>query len=72
MASYAIVLCPIASILCVDFFIVKAGKYHVPELYDPSGIYKYTWGCNWRAAVALVVSIAPSSSRPPCLAMTSH
>jgi NCS1 family nucleobase:cation symporter-1 len=60
MASYAVVLAPIASILVVDFFIVKRGAIHVPMLYDPQGIYRYSYGCNWRAALALVIAVAPN------------
>ncbi|KAK4701025.1 nucleobase:cation symporter-1, NCS1 family, partial [Phenoliferia sp. Uapishka_3] len=60
MASYAIVLAPIAAILCADFWVVKGQKYNVPELYDPRGIYRYTYGVNWRALVALFVSIGPN------------
>ncbi|KAM0746115.1 hypothetical protein T439DRAFT_330088 [Meredithblackwellia eburnea MCA 4105] len=60
MGSYAIVLAPIAAILCADYYVVKGSKYNVPELYDPHGIYRYTAGFNWRALVALVVSIGPN------------
>lgn len=59
MASYAIVLAPIAAVLASDFFLVKRGRYDVPALYNPRGRYTYTWGINWRALVALIVSIGP-------------
>lgn len=32
MGSYAIVLAPIAAILCADYYLVKGSKYNVPEL----------------------------------------
>lgn len=60
MGAYSIVLAPIGAILAADFFVVKKEKYNVPELYDPRGIYRFSHGINWRAAVALVVSIAPN------------
>ncbi|GAA6053603.1 hypothetical protein JCM3770_001548 [Rhodotorula araucariae] len=61
MASYSIVLAPIAAILCTDFFLVKRGKYNVPELYNfGKGIYHYTYGCNLPALAALVVAIPPN------------
>lgn len=60
MGAYSIVLAPIASILCADYFLVKGSKYNVPELYDPRGIYRYTYGFNWRALVALCVAIPPN------------
>ncbi|ORY88385.1 putative allantoate transporter [Leucosporidium creatinivorum] len=60
MGAYSIVLAPIGAILAADFFVVKSQKYNVPELYDPRGIYRFSYGVNWRAAIALVVSIAPN------------
>lgn len=39
--ALAVVLAPIAAILCADFFFVKRGKYNVPELYNfGEGIYR--------------------------------
>lgn len=60
MGAYSIVLAPIAAILCADYFVVKSSKYNVPELYDPKGIYYYTYGFNWRALVALCVAVPPN------------
>lgn len=60
--------------------VVKSSKYNVPELYDPKGIYYYTYGFNWRALVALCVAVPPnlpvrsfplfSSSRTPSLTLS--
>lgn len=61
MASYSVILCPLSTIMAVDFFIVKGGKYNVVDLYDPKGIYQYgRYGVNWRALVALLVSVTPN------------
>ncbi|GAA5847046.1 hypothetical protein JCM9279_002667 [Rhodotorula babjevae] len=61
MASYSIVLAPIAAILCSDYFLVKKSKYNVPELYNYGrGIYRYTRGFNLPALGALLVSIPPN------------
>ncbi|GAA5869693.1 hypothetical protein JCM16303_000550 [Sporobolomyces ruberrimus] len=60
MASYAIVLVPLASILAADYYFVKKGKYNVPELYDFSGIYRYKRGFNLAAVAALLVSVPPN------------
>lgn len=60
MASYAIVLIPLASILAADFYLVKKQKYNVPELYDFSGIYRYKRGFNLAAVAALLVSVPPN------------
>ncbi|GAA5831919.1 hypothetical protein JCM3766R1_000156 [Sporobolomyces carnicolor] len=60
MASYAIVLVPLAAVLAADYYFVKKGKYNVPELYDFSGIYRYKRGFNLAAVAALIVSIPPN------------
>ncbi|GJN90661.1 hypothetical protein Rhopal_003673-T1 [Rhodotorula paludigena] len=60
VSGYAIFLGPFAGILTADYFLVKRKAYHVPELYDPRGIYRYSGGCNWRAAVTLVLTVTPN------------
>lgn len=60
MASYSIVLAPIAALLAIDFFVVKRRRLDVYELYRPDGIYNFTFGWNWRAYVALICAIAPN------------
>ncbi|GAA6058609.1 hypothetical protein JCM10212_004020 [Sporobolomyces blumeae] len=60
MASYAIVLVPLASILCADYYFVKRSKYNVPELYDFTGIYRYKRGFNFASIAALLVSVPPN------------
>ncbi|GAA5975902.1 hypothetical protein JCM11641_002833 [Rhodosporidiobolus odoratus] len=60
VAGYAIFLGPFAGLLTADYFLVKRQAYHVPELYDPHGIYRYTSGMNWRAFVTICVTVAPN------------
>lgn len=60
MASYSIVLAPIAMLMVIDFFIVKGRKLDIYELYRPHGIYRYIKGWNWRAYVALAIAFAPN------------
>jgi NCS1 family nucleobase:cation symporter-1 len=60
MASYSIVLAPIAILMVVDFYVVKKKKYNIYEMYRPKGIYRYWKGWNWRAYVALICAIAPN------------
>nr|XP_019007383.1 uracil transporter FurD [Kwoniella pini CBS 10737]OCF46164.1 uracil transporter FurD [Kwoniella pini CBS 10737] len=60
MASYSIVLAPIAALMAIDFFVVKKRKIDIYELYRPKGIYSFSKGWNWRAYVALIVGIAPN------------
>ncbi|CAK7268765.1 hypothetical protein SEPCBS57363_003258 [Sporothrix epigloea] len=59
MGGYSVFLAPLASILAVDFWLVKRCHIDIPALYDPHGRYRYTKGCNWRAFVAFIVPVAP-------------
>ena len=43
-----------------DFWVVHKRRYDTLALYNPYGIYRYTYGVNWRAVVAFLVGIAPS------------
>ncbi|GAA6032737.1 hypothetical protein JCM8097_000767 [Rhodosporidiobolus ruineniae] len=58
--AYPCFLAPIACIMFTDFFIVRRGKLHVEDLYDPNGPFWYTWGFNWRAYVAWICALAPN------------
>ncbi|KAF2125506.1 uracil permease [Dothidotthia symphoricarpi CBS 119687] len=60
MAAYAVFLGPIAAIMVFDFWLVHKRKYDTLALYQPHGIYRYTYGMNWRAVVAFVVGVAPN------------
>jgi cytosine/uracil/thiamine/allantoin permease len=60
MSAYAIFLGPIAAIMLFDFWVVHNRKYDTIALYNPHGIYRYTYGVNWRAIVAFLVGVAPS------------
>ena len=54
-------LAPIAAILGSDYWITKNRHIDVPALYRAHGRYRYNkYGSNWRAAIALVVSITPN------------
>ncbi|KAI5857400.1 NCS1 nucleoside transporter [Durotheca rogersii] len=59
MGGYAVFLGPMAGIMASDYWLVKKGNVDVPGLYDPDGRYRYVGGCNWRAAVAFIVPVAP-------------
>jgi hypothetical protein len=60
MASYSIVLAPIAFLMVLDFYFVKGRKLDIYELYRPKGIYRFSKGWNWRAYVALAIAVAPN------------
>lgn len=60
MASLGIFLSPIMAITISDYWIVKRRRIDVPALYDPNARYRYWAGLNWRAAVAMLCSVAPN------------
>jgi NCS1 family nucleobase:cation symporter-1 len=60
MASLGIFLAPIIAISIGDYWIVKQRRVDVPGLYRPHGRYRYQFGTNWRAAVAMLISIGPT------------
>lgn len=60
MSGLSIFLAPIAAILACDYWAVKKKAVDVPSLYRRHGRYEYQHGCNWRAAVAFIVSVAPN------------
>ncbi|KAL5635897.1 hypothetical protein ACGC1H_004636 [Rhizoctonia solani] len=60
MGGYTVFLGPICSIMIVDYWLVHKGKIDIPALYNPNGRYRYTKGVNWRALLALLVSVPPN------------
>ncbi|GAA5820202.1 hypothetical protein JCM11251_005524 [Rhodosporidiobolus azoricus] len=60
VSGYAIFLGPFAGLLTADYYLVKRTAYHVPELYDPNGIYRYSAGANWRAVATICLVVAPN------------
>ncbi|KAK9448188.1 permease for cytosine/purines, uracil, thiamine, allantoin-domain-containing protein [Limtongia smithiae] len=59
MGGYSIWLGPICGILVADYFFVHKRKYDTYELYNFDGIYKYKYGCNWRAFVSFTIAWVP-------------
>ncbi|KAL2209492.1 putative uracil permease [Sarocladium strictum] len=60
MNSLGIFLAPMMGVQIADFYVVKRMKLDLPALYQPHGRYRYTYGINWRAALALVCAIGPT------------
>jgi NCS1 family nucleobase:cation symporter-1 len=60
MSALAIFLAPIAAIMAADYWIVRRGAIDVPALYQSHGRYRYDAGFNWRAAAAMLISLAPN------------
>lgn len=60
MGALAIFLAPIAAIMAADYWVVRQGAVDVPALFQTHERYRYEAGFNWRAAVAMAVSLAPN------------
>ncbi|KDQ12362.1 hypothetical protein BOTBODRAFT_56931 [Botryobasidium botryosum FD-172 SS1] len=58
--GYTVFLSPICAIMVTDYWIVQRGRVEVSELYQPYGYYRYTKGINWRALLAVLVSVPPN------------
>ncbi|OCF35947.1 allantoin permease [Kwoniella heveanensis BCC8398] len=56
LSGYIIVLAPIVAIMIADYWIIRKTRLHVPMLYQNEGIYKYHYGVNWRALVAVGIA----------------
>lgn len=66
MGALAIFLAPIAAIMASDYWLVKGRAIDVPALYQSHGRYRYEAGFNWRAAAAMMVSLAPNLPGKSC------
>lgn len=60
MAAYAVFLGPIGAIMVFDFWVIHKRRYDSLALFQPDGIYRYTYGVNWRAIIAFLVGVAPT------------
>ncbi|KLO16652.1 cytosine-purine permease, partial [Schizopora paradoxa] len=60
MNGYTVFLGPFAGIMVTDYWLVHRGNVDVPSMYRPHGRYRYLGGVNWRAALALLLSVPPN------------
>ncbi|KAI6019475.1 NCS1 nucleoside transporter family [Pisolithus microcarpus] len=60
MNGYTIFLGPFAGIMITDFWLLHKGHVDVPAMYDPYGRYRYAHGFNWRAVLAILVTVGPT------------
>ncbi|KAI0806114.1 cytosine-purine permease [Irpex lacteus] len=60
MSGYTVFLGPFAGIMVTDYWLVHKCRVDVPSMYKPHGRYRYTAGFNWRAVLAVVVSVGPT------------
>jgi NCS1 family nucleobase:cation symporter-1 len=43
-------------IIAADYWIIRRRKWVIPDIYKQDGIYWYSFGVNWRAYVAFIMS----------------
>ncbi|KAI0346056.1 cytosine-purine permease [Trametopsis cervina] len=60
MSGYTVFLGPFAGIMVTDYWLIHRCKVDVPSMYNPHGRYRYTGGFNWRAVLAMVLSVGPT------------
>ncbi|EMD34046.1 hypothetical protein CERSUDRAFT_117553 [Gelatoporia subvermispora B] len=60
MNGYTVFLGPFAGIMVTDYWLIHKGRVDVPSMYRPYGRYRYTGGFNWRAVLAILISVPPN------------
>jgi len=55
LGGYAAFLGPVAGIMICDYFVIRQRVLQVDDLYLRGGLYEYSRGFNWRAAIALAL-----------------
>lgn len=59
MSGYTVFIAPIIGIMASDYWILHRCKVDVPSMYRPHGRYWYTYGINWRALIAMLLTVPP-------------
>jgi len=59
LVAYSALLGAVGGVLICDYWVLRRAKLDLPELYNPSGKYRFTNGFNRRAIAALVLAILP-------------
>lgn len=57
--GYTVFLGPFAGIMVTDYWLLHKGRVDVPSMYRPHGRYRYMYGFNWRAVLAILCSVPP-------------
>jgi nucleobase:cation symporter-1, NCS1 family len=58
LVGYGSLLGAIGAVMIVDYWIVRSRRLDLAELYKMDGSYSYSGGWNWRAIVAVLLSVA--------------
>ncbi|CAI8834725.1 NCS1 family nucleobase:cation symporter-1 [Pseudomonas serboccidentalis] len=56
LSGLGALLGPLYGVIMVDYWLIRKGRIHVPQLYseDPNGAYYYSRGVNFRAVAAFI------------------
>lgn len=57
--GYTVFLGPFAGIMVTDYWLLHKCRVDVPSMYRPHGRYRYMYGFNWRAVLAILCSVPP-------------
>lgn len=60
LVGYSSLLGPLGGIMIVDYYFIRKQTLVVSELYNASGMYRFTNGFNLKAIVALILGIIPN------------
>jgi nucleobase:cation symporter-1, NCS1 family len=58
LVGYGSLLGAIGAVMIVDYWIVRRRRLSLADLYKHEGRYAYSGGWNWRAIVAVLISVA--------------
>ena len=55
LSSYSVFLGPMVGLMVSSYLVINKQKIKVDDLFygNKESVYWYTWGVNWRAAVAV-------------------
>ncbi|MBI3230828.1 MAG: NCS1 family nucleobase:cation symporter-1 [Burkholderiales bacterium] len=60
LIGYSALLGPIAGIMIVDYYLIRATRLNVNALYQHEGEYHYQQGWNMAAVIAFVIGVLPN------------
>ncbi|KAJ9608822.1 hypothetical protein H2200_006593 [Cladophialophora chaetospira] len=56
LISFGVFVAPLTGLLAADYWLIRRRKWVIPHIYKQDGIYWYTFGFNWRAYAAFILS----------------
>ena len=59
LIGYSGLMGAIGGIMICDYWVIRRQKLNLAEMFNPTGVYSYGSGFNWRALAALGIAVAP-------------